>query len=34
VLELVYHPTLNRYRGEDRVQLKLREFRLGTRHEA
>ncbi len=29
VLELIYHPVLNRYRGEDRVQLKIREFRLG-----
>jgi single-stranded-DNA-specific exonuclease len=31
VLEFVYHPTINRHRGADQVQLKLREFRLGGR---
>ncbi len=31
LLELIYRPSLNRYHGEDRVQLKIREFRLGGR---
>lgn len=34
VLEFVYHPTINRHRGTERVQLKLREFRLCEAREA
>ncbi len=31
-VEMVYHPTVNRHRGGDRLQLKLREIGLGEHH--
>ncbi len=31
-VEMVYHPTVNRHRGENRLQLKLREIGFGEHH--